>query len=544
MKTDLTMQTVLNATKSGKICLATNYLLWTEPTRQMWTDLDRHLDEFDCRLVLLTTSVPEDPLPFPVIPISFLLHDYARLFPGAVGVGGMVSAGDLERLQADCIRANRGYPPGEALPGLFACRQLFATVLNTLHPSYVLTWDPTSPIAQILQAAAQDAGVPVQGMERGFFSETLMIETRGIQAWSDLRTSWMAQDIPDSAGDAAAYERIRSYYLTCKPQKYAQADFGGGGAALRRQLGLEGKKVVVFLGSWEADGFAPRGAVYERCFHTGFPTTLEALLAMGRLVKTLPGVALVFKPHPLDQQSYVSAKLEGVQLVTDVNVLALMDAADVVAAHYTTLQFEATFYDKPVLLLARSAWWGRDAAYEVEFPEDLPAMLAAALLRRDWPRLQANAHAFITWVMDQFLIGCTDRVPARRNLRDFAHFIAATSLDARRLPPPEVRWERTGQAIEALKVGRSSGSVMGGALPPLAPPVVPFPVMGLKKCPAVSPAPIPAIPGVRAGKPMIFNAGNMGRKPAAPPQAPPESAGLTLPASLYSHGSKGQHSYP
>ena len=490
MNADQIMPAVLNPTPGGKICLATNYLLWTEPTRKLWIDLDRHLDEFGCRLVLLTTSVPEIPLPFPVIPISFLLRDYAGLFPGAVGPGGNVSAGELELLQADSIRSNRAYPAGDALPGLFACRQLFTTILHTLQPQYVLTWDSTSPMARILHAVACEAGLPVQGLERGLLSETLMSESRGIQAWSDLRMHWLAQDIPAAAREAAAYERIRAHYLAHKPQKYAQADFGGGGDEIRRRLGLEGKKVIVFLGSWEADGFASRGGVYERCFFTGFPTILEALMALCRLVKHLPGVALVFKPHPLDQQSYVVAKLEGVQIVQDVNVLALMDAADVVAAQYTTLQFEATFYDKPVLLLARSAWWGRNAAYEVEFPEALPAMLAAALQRRDWAERRANAQAFITWMMDQFLIACTDRVPARRNLRDFARYLAATSMDARDLPPPEVRWERTEQAIAALKAGHPSGPVIGKTPFPISPSAVPLPVRPLNPPPGVIPAPI------------------------------------------------------
>jgi hypothetical protein len=471
MKTVQTMQSVFNANLGGKICLAVNYLLWTEATRQMWTDLDRHLDEYGSRLVLLTTSLPDEPLPFPTILTPFLLREYASQYPGAGGAGGNLSAGDLELLQADSIRSNRAYLPGEALPGLFACRQLLVAIVTALQPRYVLTWDPTSPMAQILHAVARAAGLPVLGMERGFLSGTLMCESRSIQAWSDLRMHWLAQDMPASTADPAAFDRIRTYYLAHKPQKYAQADFGGGGVEMRHRLGLDGKKVVVFLGSWEADGYAPRGGVCERCFFTGLPTTFDTLMALCRLVKKLPGVALVFKPHPLDKQSYVVARLEGAQVVTDVNVHALMDAADVVAAQYTTLQFEAVFYDKPVLLLARSAWWGRNAAYEVEFPEDLPAMLATALQHHDWLAHRANARAFITWVMDQFLIGCASGVPARRNLRDFARFIAATSLDARGLPPPEVRWERTVQAVEALKTGDASASAKDGAVAPVPPMV-------------------------------------------------------------------------
>ena len=68
------------------------------------------------------------------------------------------------------------------------------------------------------------------------------------------------------------------------------------------------------------------------------------------------------------------------------HVHALIDLADVVAAQFTTLQFEAGLYDKPVLLLGRSAWWGRNATYQVAARQDLPGALSAALCREDWVR--------------------------------------------------------------------------------------------------------------------------------------------------------------
>ena len=283
-----------------------------------------------------------------------------------------------------------------------------------------------------------------------------MLESRGIQAWSDMRTHWLAQELPASAHDAAAYERIRSYYLARKPDKYAQADFGGGGADLRRQLGLEDKKVVVFLGGgYEANGHAPKGGVYERHFYTGFPTTESALMSLWKTVQKKPGASLIFKPHPLDPQSYSVAKIQGVQVMRDVNVHALIDAADVVAAQYTTLQFEAALYDKPVLLLARSAWWGREAAYEVESPEDLQSKLEAALERRDWPGHHARSRAFNNWIMDQVLIGCTAEVPARRQLRDLAKFISRMAMDASGLAGADLRWRQTQEALDQLRVMKS-----------------------------------------------------------------------------------------
>jgi hypothetical protein len=84
--------------------------------------------------------------------------------------------------------------------------------------------------------------------------------------------------------------------------------------------------------------------------------------------------------------------------------------------------------------------------------------LDAALNRQDWNIRQANAHAFVTWMMDQFLIGCSENVPARRNLRDFAGFIARTSLDSRHLATTEERWQRTQDALEQLRPAKTAPS--------------------------------------------------------------------------------------
>jgi hypothetical protein len=449
----------------NNICLATNYLLMTESTRRMWIDLGRHLEEFDSRLVLMSTVLPETPLPFPVIPIPFLLRDYASLFPRAGGKGGNMSAQDMEFLETDSIRSNHAYPPGEAIKGMFACRELLTTLRDTLQPGYVLTFDPTLPSAQILQSLARESGVPVQGIERGLLPETLMVESRNLQGYSDLRTHWLAQEMPSSASDPAAYERIRSYYVSRKPQKYDQPGFGGGGA-LRRSLGLEGKKVIVFLGHYDACGLVPKNSNQRRYNSPFFDSTADALTAVGDILARNRGVAVVFKPHPLDVHSYSVAKVQGIQIVRDVNVHALIELADVVAAQFTTLQYEAVFYEKPIVLLGHSAWWGRNAAYEADRCEDVPAALNAALNRRDWNIRQANAHAFVTWMMDRFLIGCSENVPARRKLRDLAEFIARTSLDNRHLPASEDRWRRAAQTLDALKTKSATNPGNGGTTGP------------------------------------------------------------------------------
>jgi hypothetical protein len=432
---------------SNNICLATNYMLMRPAVRQLWIDFDRHLEAFGTRLVLLTSGPPDEPLPFPVISIPYLLLEFPRAFAG-IRAGGHVSPGDLELLQADSLRGNRGHNPNDALNGLFTCRKFLADLLDTLQPGYVLAWDPSLPISQILLSLAREAGLPAQGFERGLLPETLMIESRNTQGYSDLRTHWLAQEVSDSVLNPAAYERIRDYYLANKPQKYDQPAFGDGGDGLRQSLGLGGKKVVVFFGHYDACGLISKNSNLRRYHSPVYESTADALTAIGDILARDSNVAVIFKPHPIDTGTYAVANVQGIRVVRDLNVHALIDLADVVAAQFTSLQFEAALYDKPVVLLGRSAWWGRNAAYEVNSKGELVSALQAALARKNWPVKSANAQAFLTWAMEHFLIGCTDEVPARRTFRDFAKFIAETSLDTRHLPAIEDRWQMTEALIE------------------------------------------------------------------------------------------------
>jgi hypothetical protein len=438
---------------SNNICLATNYLLMTEPNRQMWIDLDRYLDEFGCRLVLFSTIIPRDaPLPFAIYPHPYLVPEYAQWYPNAVDdQTTTVSAKDLEWLEADAARALRPYPISEAIHGLKACRNVWTTILQTLQPGYVLVADNTLCQTSLVYQLCRESDVPALIYERGLLPETLMVESRGILGQSDMRTHWLGQGFSESAFDDAAFERIRAYYFAHRPKKYAQPDFGNGGAELREQWGLEGKKVIVCFGHYDPVGCVPVDSHASRNNSPAFKSTSDLLMSLHSAVARDPNVAVIFKPHPIDSDAYAIAKLNGIRVVHDVNVHALIDLADAVVTQFTTLQFETALYDKPVVLAGRSAWWGRNAAYEVERREDLHGQIYAAMNRADWIGRRKNARAFVTTLMERWLIGCNEQVPTRRNLRDFANFIADTSLNTSALPPMETRWEATEAALARLR---------------------------------------------------------------------------------------------
>lgn len=422
--------------------LASCFLPLEGPTLEWWTHFDQCLQQHNGRLVLISTA-PKVGAPFPVLPMPYLLRHFAEWFPGAVPVSLPPLPGDeWERflLQSDTYWAHGAYTPEEAWPGLLACRKVAQYLLQTLAPGAVLLWNSTHPQTAMLQMECWRTGIPVYAIERGLLPDTLMLDHWGIQGASDVRRNWLAQDLQITGDPASLQQAARNYYLTRRPQKYAQAAFGGGGAELRRRLGVEDKRVVLHLGQGDAAGLWPREARAARQNAPVWESTRHCLAALKKAVAQVPGTVLLFKPHPLDATSYAELLDGSVLTVNELNVHALIEAADVVAAQFTTLQYETVFYDRPVLLMARSAWWGRGCTYEVNDCAELLPLLRAALAREDWASRRQRAWQFIVWALDQYLVGCFPEVPARHSLDDLAVFLARAAWDSATLPPPDVRY--------------------------------------------------------------------------------------------------------
>lgn len=410
---------------NDSICLATNYLLMTEATVLMWEGLHRELEACEVQLVLLTTSIPEGPVAFTVIQVPYLLKDYAKQFL-SVEDEAVVAPEDFDLLAADSARSAYPYSSVDGLPGLSACRRIIRSVLTLLEPGVVLTWDSTSPLACITTHLCNRMGIPTRVLERGFLPETLMIESRGIQGASDLRTQWLAYEPPREV--PGLFSKTSSYFRENRPKKYVKEGAVTNLDDLRNELDLTGQRVVVFFGQFDACGLIPANSRQRYYNSPVFSSTLDAMMALWGEVSKLQNVALVFKPHPMDREPYSVARIDGVRVIENADVHSLIEIADVVAAQFTTLQFEAALYEKPVLLLGQSAWCGRGAAYEVVQREMLPAVLCDALDRVEWARHGECTRSFVSWLMNDFLIGYTSTVPTRRRIADLAKFLATITV--------------------------------------------------------------------------------------------------------------------
>ncbi|HEY0967490.1 MAG TPA: hypothetical protein VGD88_08880 [Opitutaceae bacterium] len=419
--------------RKAPICLVCCYLPFDGAMRESWLQLHHEMRSRGLALVMLARHSAPD-LPFPVFEIPLSFKEYLDRFPVAAAIANRAGCqGDSELARIDFERWKGQHTFEATLAGVPVARAVFQVYLNHLKPACVLVWDDGPAVSSCLRQLCWEQGVPVQVLERGLLPGTLMIERHGMASYSDLRSAWLADEMELPAGADELYRAAQEFYLRSKPTKYAQPEFGHGAGEWREKIGGAGRRVVVFFGHVDAGTHGTSNSPLGRNGNPAFASTLDALRALAQVVAERNDAVLVFKPHPFDPTDYTKEDLKGGFLLRDANIHALIELADLVAAQFTTIQYEAVFYGKPVLALTRSPWWGRDATYEVNTAESLAETVDAALARRDWMRKESNARSFLTWMLHRFLIAWAPGVPARRGISDFAQYLQRWASDASQL---------------------------------------------------------------------------------------------------------------
>jgi GT2 family glycosyltransferase/predicted HAD superfamily hydrolase/Flp pilus assembly protein TadD len=424
-------------TPARPLCLASCLLPMDGANCRWWLRIQDELAAQGMDLVLLGHTPPADPrLRMLVLPLWLL--GYAETFTAPAGTSTLEPA--LARALAARDQAWTGQPqrdPAEYQTGLKVCQQVMRAILAELQPSVVLVWGSSVPQSVVLQQAALQQGLPCWALERGLLPETLMLEICGHGGHSELNWSFGLTHAlaGDPQADLAA--AARKAYFERQMGKYPQSA-PEDAAALRQRLGIADRKLVTLLLQHDlASSLGPQNYQGARVHAPGIGTSREAIQALAAAIAQTPGSHLVVKPHPMDMEDYTPLLGERATLCRQVNLHSLMSSSDVIACMTSSSQFEALLCEKPLLLLARSALYGKGVAYEALLREAVPAALSAALQRDQFEARLAAANRFLTFILRHFSIGLSDAMPAGAGLADLARFLnhnAVPPASARQLP--------------------------------------------------------------------------------------------------------------
>jgi hypothetical protein len=110
------------------------------------------------------------------------------------------------------------------------------------------------------------------------------------------------------------------------------------------------------------------------------------------------------------------------------NFYTLLDEADILLFSGSTIQFDALFYEKPIILASNSQLAGKGIAYEVASKDLIAQTIEDAFLKKEFEVRKANAVQFVSWMLDNYLIKVSNNSPANNSFREFANFIHQASI--------------------------------------------------------------------------------------------------------------------
>jgi SAM-dependent methyltransferase len=417
---------------SARLCLASCFLPLNAETCQWWQRFREDLARQGLDLVLLSATSPHDTT-LPVITVPLWLHGYGQAYK--VPSSPITLEQPLAQALASRDRSwskQENHDLAEFYSGLAVCQHVLRTLLKELQPAAVMVWGSSLPQSVVLHQLATQHGIPCWVLERGLLPGTLMFEMAGNGGCTELNWSFTTHQALRAAHTthrfAAAQEALRRADDAPIPASGPRAE-GATPEAIRQKLNPDGRRIIAALLQHDlASGLIPNSFLGSKVHAPGIGSSTDLIRELARVLAQEPDCRVIVKPHPMDQTDYTRWDNGRIRIARDVQVGALMEAADVVVCMTSTTQFEAVLREKPVVLLARSALSGKGIAYETRSSADLLPSVRLALLRDRFEERSARGRRFLDFILGQFLIHLDSSSVQGPSLQDLARFLAENAL--------------------------------------------------------------------------------------------------------------------
>lgn len=397
----------------NKIILMTNFRTMYPETIETINYLNDIIQSFGFKLLLLS-STESDQIKCELIKIPFSLMDYSFID---------INKSDHNSYNKNLLSIDSEFNDDPdynyelAEQGIQKCIAAAHLIASEVKPAISFFWSGTLPQSVIFKNIFAEYFIPTYFAERGLLPESLMFDETGNGTLSKLKSVLINLNLNSYSLDS--YSELKEYYLTNQIDKHEQSEFISPEFFIS-QKNLEGKKIIAFIGQWDSAGGVNKNYDYQSFLNSPcFKNTQEAFEYLSSVVSSLPNVVLIFKPHPFDSTNYIPSKEERIIVDKKVNIHTLLEAADTIAAMSTTVQYEALFYEKPVLLLANSFLNKLNIGYEIFCREDLEDVIQNAILEIGLEQKVENGKRFINFLANEYLISLKGKNPIKGSLRNF-----------------------------------------------------------------------------------------------------------------------------
>jgi len=160
------------------------------------------------------------------------------------------------------------------------------------------------------------------------------------------------------------------------------------------------------MGQWDhANGFFSNYSNRSRIHSPVFESTAEILYDFSKVLEDNKDFIIVFKPHPQDRNHYTEFECLGNIIVEkEINIYTIMEEADILLFNGSTLQFDALFYEKPIILASNSQLANKGIAYEVKSKNSISQIISEANMKIGFQVKLDKSARFVSWILDNYLM--------------------------------------------------------------------------------------------------------------------------------------------
>ncbi len=407
--------------KKNSTCIVCCFLPLDLKLIRLWNDFQEKLNVYNFDLLLISASDKPIDLNVHLIKVPFSMKNFQLDVRQEFQLENLSIKEKNELIDRDIKWTNDTTENIDLYQfGLNNFAKFYKILVEQINPTIVFLWGNTLPQMVIFQKILSDKRISNFVIERGFLTDTLMIESISI----DPEKTATGEKHQETHEINFIYNKIKDYYRTYKLTKYEECHNKNLEEKILKKKENE-ETIIAFFGQSDiASGLIPRTNPMSTYLSPFFESTQDTFLNIIQCLKEIKNTLLVFKPHPHDYFDYSQYNNENIIIEKNIGYHTLLNISDVNIFGNTTLQFEALLYEKPIVLTANSRLYGTGIAYETKNKNNLKNQIELAIHSEDFNVKLRKSKNFINWFMSEYLYGYTDSIPSQYNLMHLADFVS------------------------------------------------------------------------------------------------------------------------
>lgn len=383
----------------SETCIISNYFPLDQKHINLWNDINNQLEEFGINLLLLTTKsyrdLQADQISIPYNPIDF---NHSPSLSSSINYDEDLST--LAKLSRELDR--RPHNERELTIGLSKQRDFYRKIIREKKPFAVFGWNATHPQTQEFIFQSQQLTIPSYYIERGLLADTLMLDTMGLGATSELQQNPTLRNTIKNISNnfnVNDWKYMCELFASTRTDRYPTNQYISK-AEIINKYKIKKPKILLLMLTAEFTHTGCKTINRYRYQDPYFSGNLSAINSIQEAIKNHDNYQLVVQDHPLNENYYNIHSVSDQIVITKESIHSLFNAADSIVFYgSTTTQIDCLFYQKPIGLLSKTILSGYELAHQyngknlLNFIENLETN----------DEIEKNRYSFIKFISEMYL---------------------------------------------------------------------------------------------------------------------------------------------